>query len=124
LTIAIAALLTAGCATMGPKAPIAPAPTCATEADCAVKWSSARSFVLAHVGYKFQTYSPEFMETFSPVNGTTDLGAQVNREPLPGGGYRIVAKFWCDNLFGCFPNQWETLDGFNRSVAAVGAAQP
>lgn len=38
------------------------------------------------------------------------------------GGYAIVAKFWCDNAFGCFPNQWDTLDQFNREVGAAGAS--
>lgn len=89
-----------------------------------MKWAAARTFVLEHAGYKIQTYSPDFLQTFSPGEYDADLAAEVNKEPIPGGGYRIVAKFWCNNLFGCNPNQWTTLDAFNRYVASVGGSLP
>jgi hypothetical protein len=100
---------------------VVPTPTCSTDADCTVKWGAARTFVLAHTVYKIQTYSPDFMQTFSPAaDDAFNLAAEVNREPLPGGGSRIVAKFWCGPRWDCSENQGKLLDEFNRTVAAAG----
>jgi hypothetical protein len=121
-TTMLAAAALAGCVTM-PAEPIAAAPTCMTDADCSVKWAAARTFVLSHAGYKIQTYSTDYLETYNSVDTSTDLAAQVNREPLPGGGYQITGRFWCANIFGCVPGARETLDGFNRYVASIGAPQ-
>ncbi len=115
----LSAMLLAGCASQ-PTASQAPiSPTC-TVADCEVKWAAARTFVINHAGMKLQTYSADYMQTYSPVGGSTALGAEVNKQPIPG-GYAIVAKFWCDNPFGCFPKADETLREF---TAAVNAAAP
>lgn len=84
-----------------------------------MKWAAARTYVLNTAGYRMQTYSADFMQTYPAVGGKTEIAAEVNRQPAPGGGYAIVAKFWCDNPFGCFPNQWDALDGFNKAVAAA-----
>jgi hypothetical protein len=101
--------------------PIAATPTCSNPAECDAKWAAARSFVLSHSGYKFQTYTNDFMDTFNPSDGAVQLGAQVNREPQPDGTTRIVAKFWCDNIFGCSPPVRQTLDQFNQALNAVKA---
>jgi hypothetical protein len=84
-----------------------------------VKWSAARTFLLAHAGYKLQTYSPDFMETFNPIGYDTSLAVQVNKAPLLGGSYEIQAKFFCANIFACYPDPRATLDQFNRTVAAI-----
>lgn len=105
-----------------PKAPIAAAPTCQGDTDCTAKWAAARTFVVNHARFKFQTYSPDYMDTYNPPDSSPGLAAQVNKEPLPDGGFRITAKFWCANMFGCNPDQWATLDQFNREVAAVGSS--
>ena len=119
-SLAGAALLLAACAAQGPQKPIAPAPVCSGAAQCTAEWAEARTFVLQNAGYKIQTYSADFMQTYNPMGESPSLAAQVNMQPLAGGAYKIVASFWCDNLFGCVPNQWDTLDAFNRSVAAAG----
>jgi hypothetical protein len=111
-----------GCATT-PQAPLAPAPTCSTEADCTAKWAAARTFVLSHAGYKIETYSADFLQTFNPGEGDTQLAATVNKAPLPGGGYAIQATFFCGNVFGCTPSARDTLDQFNKAVAAAGVQQ-
>lgn len=116
--------LMSGCATPQSQTPIAEAPTCSAQADCDLKWAVARSFVLSHSGFKFQTYTSDFMETFNPTGGAVQLGARVNREPQPNGTFKIAAAFWCDNVFGCVPNARETLDQFNRTVAGAPAAKP
>jgi hypothetical protein len=91
------------------------APVCST--DCDAKWAAARTFVLAHSHYRLQTYSPDYLVTYSATSTSEmALSAEVNREPLPGGGSRIVARFWCANMFGCVPDATATLNDFNRTV--------
>ena len=117
---AAASILAAGCVTVpeemkAPVGPIAAVPTCTAEADCARKWSLARTFVLAHAEMKIQTYSAEYLETFNSTD--MSVAAQVNKEPIPAGGFRITAKFWCGNPFGCNSHPQRLLDQFNRAVA-------
>jgi len=85
-----------------------------------VKWAAARTFVINHAGFKLQTYSADYMVTYSPSGGSTALGAEVNKQPVQG-GYALVARFWCDNMFGCVPNANDTLKAFTIAVNAVGA---
>ena len=120
LGVALACCVLCACATAGPTAPVAPAPVCSGTAQCTAEWAEARTFVLQAAGYKIQTYSSDFMQTYNPSEESPSLAAQVNMEPLAGGAYKIVASFWCDNLFGCVPNQWKTLDAFDQAVAAAG----
>lgn len=117
---AFSTVLLACCATV-PQPPIAPAPTCHDNAQCAAEWAEARTFVLNNAAMKIQTYSDDFLQTYNSPSYSTDLAAQVNKAPLPGGGYEIDASFSCDNIFACVPNSRTTLDHFNRDVAAAGA---
>ncbi len=114
-------LFLSGCAT-APQEALLPAPSCVTPAECDIKWAEARTFVVSHSGFKFQTYTNDFMETYSPTNASMQLGAQVNREPQPDGTWRITAKFYCDNLLGCSPPVRQTINEFVRTVAAAGIA--
>ena len=57
--------------------------------------------------------------SYSPVGGSPSLGAQVNRQSLPDGSTAIVAKFWCDNPFGCIPKADVTLNQFTATVNAA-----
>jgi hypothetical protein len=120
LSVIVAVLALAGCATV-PQAPIAASPTCATDADCAIKWAAARTFVLDHSAYRVQTYSADYLNTFGPANNEPGLAMQINKAPIAGGAYVIDARFGCGNMFGCIPNARLTLDQFNRTVAAAGA---
>lgn len=116
----VCAGLLSGCVT-APKVAMAPTPICHGKQQCSVEWAEARTFVIDHAGMKIQTYSSDFLQTYNPINDTTDLAALVNKQPLPDGSYKIVARFWCDNIFGCLPDQTATLSEFNRKVAAAGA---
>ena len=92
-------------------------PTCTSDAECTAKWAAARTYVLQHAGMKIQNYAPDYLETF----GSSDMSiaAQVNKAPLPQGGYAITAKFWCGNMFGCMENPRALLAGFNREASAI-----
>lgn len=91
-------------------------PTCMTDKECEVKWSAARQWILANSGYKLQHVQPDFMETYNAVNGSVYLAVRVVKEIRQEGGNRIVATVWCDNIFGCAPNQYDALLSFNNKV--------
>jgi hypothetical protein len=114
----LAGLGLVACATV-PQAPISPTPTCSTDSDCTAKWTAARTFVLAHAGYRIQTYFPDYMRTSNPVEESPTLAAEVNKSPSPSGGYLIAAQFYCMNDVDCAPYARNTLDEFNREVAAA-----
>jgi hypothetical protein len=118
--IPLFALLLGGCV-VTPSAPISvgATPMCSSDAECAVKWAAARTYVLAHAGMKIQNYAPDYLETY----GSTDnfLAAQVNKVPLPYGGYAIAAKFWCGNGRLCMQDPQAVLAGFNSTVNAIGS---
>lgn len=120
LLATVAAVSLAACAAQGPQKPIAPTPVCTGKAQCTAEWAEARTFILQNAAYKIQTYSSDFMQTYNSINEDTGLAAQVNLQPMAGGSYRVVASFSCANIFACVPNQWTTLDRFNRAVAAAG----
>ena len=119
-TLGILAAAVAGCATTGAPVAIAPTPICSSDAQCTAEWDAARTFVIEHAGYKIQTYSRDFFQTYNASDESTSLAAIVNREPDGRGRYKIVAAFACDNLFGCIPHRAQALDAFNRAVAAAG----
>jgi hypothetical protein len=75
--------------------------------------------VLAHAGYRIQTYFPDYMKTSNPVAQSPTLAAEVNKSPSPSGGYLIAAQFYCMNDADCAPYARNTLDEFNREVAAA-----
>lgn len=95
-------------------------PSCDSAKSCERLWAAARAFVLANSETRFQTVGSDFMETYNPPSGSPGLAWRVTKEPLPGSdAYRIVAKAWCGNMFGCVPNALEAMVRFNRAVAAA-----
>lgn len=94
-------------------------PVCQGDEDCQVKWSVARRWVLDHAGTKIQNYGVDYFDTYNPVQNSPNLAAQVSKEALGGGRYQIMAKLWCDNMFGCQPNAWAALVDFNRTVGTA-----
>jgi hypothetical protein len=86
-------------------------------------WSAARSWVLSHAGTKIQTYGADYFDTYNPIPNSPALAAQVSKDALGSGKYKIGAKLWCDNMFGCQPNAWQALLDFNRTVNQAGVGQ-
>jgi ketosteroid isomerase-like protein len=124
--VGILAVLVLGCASVPQfvgKGPSTSTPTCNSAADCEAKWSAARSYVLAHASYGIENDSVDRLETYDPKSDVTmGLRAKVSKTIQPDGSYAIVAKFWCNNLFECKPDADRTLEDFNRTIGAVGAA--
>lgn len=94
-------------------------PTCSTADDCEIMWSAARQWVLSNAGYKIQNYGADYFDTYNPTQNSPLLAAQVSKNAVGGGVYKINAKFWCANIFGCQPRSWEALVEFNRAVNAA-----
>jgi hypothetical protein len=113
----------AGCATAPDPAKEAEAvrtmPTCSSERECAVKWSAARQWVLANAGWKLQTITPDFLETFNPASGSPELAVRVQKLAQADGTYKIAVRVWCDNGFGCRVPPWDAAIDFNRTVTAA-----
>lgn len=94
-------------------------PTCDGEKDCAAKWDAAQLWVVKNAAYKLQTVSSVVIQTFNPGRNSVYLAAAVTKEPLGGGRFRLVARMWCNNLFGCSPDPMMALLQFNREVSAA-----
>lgn len=100
-------------------------PTCFSDRECELKWSAARSWILANAGMKLQHLTSDFLETYNPpTQSSTALAVRVVKEPMSSGGYRLVVRTWCNNFIGCFPNVMDAALHFNATVNAVGGSQP
>lgn len=92
-------------------------PTCAEAKECEVKWAAARRWVLSNAGFKIQTISPDYIETFNIRDATsTDLWVRVTKEPTSGTVYRILVEAGCNNMFGCVPEAFAAMQSFNDFV--------
>lgn len=90
-------------------------PTC-SESDCKQKWEAAQVWVAKNCGMKIQTISDSIIQTYNPPDNAFDslrLAAQVIKEPLGGGRYRIVITTYCKNMWGCHPDKWDAAINFN-----------
>ncbi|QOU06805.1 hypothetical protein IM720_08800 [Pseudomonas fluorescens] len=123
---AIAGILLSGCAAV-PDAKteqlkqeyMSTIPVCISDKDCELKWSAARRWVLSNAGYKIQSITSDYIETFNPPEASSLLGARIIKEPKGDGSYRITAELWCSNWIGCHPPVWEAAVDFNRTVNAA-----
>lgn len=125
IVTAAVALLLSGCVTPEQRAAYdarlaeleATRPVCDGEKDCAAKWDAAQLWVVRNAGMKIQTTTNVLIETYNSPG--TQLAAQVTKEPVGDGKYRIVVKLGCDNPFGCVPNALDAALAFNREVGAA-----
>ena len=97
-------------------------PTCHSDQECRLKWSAARNWILANSPMKLQHITDDFLETYNPQPNHPSIAVRVQKQPLADGtGYGFPVTIWCDNMFGCVPNQWDAALDFNRTVNAVKA---
>lgn len=81
---------------------IASAPVCTGADECARAWSAARRWVLDNAGYRIQTYSEDYIETYQGFDSAElQLAARVTREPITAISARIVIELGCRNHYGC-----------------------
>ena len=101
-------VLTTGCAsTVSPyiSKQLAKPLACKGEAQCKVMWDRAVYFVNTNAAFKIQTVNDNMIETYNPSRYSPKLAFRIIKQPLGDGAYRIRVKAWCDNLFGCSPNE-------------------
>lgn len=97
-------------------------PKCLSAKECEVKWAAARTWVLDNSGMKFQTVTPDFMETFNPPSDSDALAASVSKIPAADGSYKIGIRLACVNSFGCRLSPLDAAIDFNKFV--TGAWKP
>lgn len=107
-----------GCAGMQPKmSPEAKIPLiCNGDEQCQLYWDRALFYVSSHSKYKIQTQTDSLIQTYSPINASTNLGYIINKEPLGNNSFRIWIRIWCDNIFGCYPKKNEEIIQFKKYV--------
>jgi hypothetical protein len=93
-------------------------PICTSDKDCAAKWEMAQLWVVKNAAFKLQTVTNVLLETYNPTPHSVDFAARVLKEPLGNGKYKLVARVWCDNIYGCNRDAWDMLLDFNRTVNA------
>lgn len=120
------AIAIAGCASMSPEERAAKGaelnrtvPTCSSTKECEVKWSAARQWILTNSGWKIQTMTNEYMETFNSVGSSTELAVQVQKLAQADGSYKIAVKVWCDNIYGCRIPPLDAAIHFNQFVTSA-----
>ena len=103
-------------------------PTCSGTKDCNAKWEAAQLWVVHNAGWKVQNQSSALIETYDAVNShrddrhsdrSTAISIRVTKEPLGQGRYQLLAYVWCDNSFGCTPDEWDAALAFNRAIGKV-----
>lgn len=119
-------LLTLAAAVAGCATPVDPAlqaavqntiPVCSSQKECEVKWNAAQRWVVNNAGMKLQHITPELLQTYNPGDSMR-LAVEVIKEARQDGSYRIVAKIWCGNPFGCDRNIWQAILDFQNTVNA------
>lgn len=91
-------------------------PVCTSEAECKAMWEAAQAWVAMNMPMKIQTATDTVIFTYNAVNGNTELGAQITKQPLGNGRYSFFSTFGCANMFGCVPNGHDALLSFKRYV--------
>lgn len=124
----LAAAMLAGCQTYQtmteiPPEPVpGPTPTCSSSAECDAKWSAARLYLIHLGGNRIDRDTADYI--FTANTNDASLSAQVTREPVSAGVYRIVAVFGCygaSNAKGCLPTSPQAaLARFNSALNAIG----
>lgn len=82
---------------------------CSSATECELKCGKARQWITENAGYKLRVVTADFVETFSPTGSSSRIGVSVSKQPVTPGVYKIQAKIWCDNMFGCNPDAQDAL---------------
>lgn len=110
-----------GCATAQPIDPVklqeANAPlNCHGKEQCDLYWQRSQAWIAQNSRYRIQTATDTVITTFGPLDSSADLAYQITKIPGGDGNANIIITAGCDNIFGCFPEQWEGILLFKRFV--------
>jgi hypothetical protein len=113
----------AGCAPSLPPAVLSQkiastVPTCASEADCKVKWEAAQVWVSKATSNPVEIVTPVLIATRKDDGDL--LSIRVTKERLDSVGHQIVFSGGCRNIWGCIPDAAESHYKFNLYVRSGG----
>ncbi|MEN4831741.1 PDZ domain-containing protein [Pantoea vagans] len=91
-------------------------PTCASQKQCDAAWSAARQWVTQNCGMKIQNYSADYIETYNSLPNSASTACQVAKNLQPNGVSTLNITVSCGNMFGCVPNQVDSVLAFNKFV--------
>ncbi|EGT5705066.1 PDZ domain-containing protein [Cronobacter malonaticus] len=91
-------------------------PTCASQKQCDAAWSAARQWVTQNCGMKIQNYSADYIETYNSLPNSPSTACQVTKNLQPSGVNTLNITVSCGNIFGCVPNQVDSVLAFNKFV--------
>ncbi|TDB57250.1 PDZ domain-containing protein [Photorhabdus khanii] len=91
-------------------------PICKSDKQCEAAWSGARQWVNQNCGMKIQTYSNDYIETYNSIGSSPKTACQVNKLLSPDGLIGIQIMISCANMFGCVPDQYESVIKFNKDI--------
>lgn len=94
-------------------------PTCSSQKQCDAAWSSARQWVTQNCGMKIQNYSNDYIETYNSIGDSASTSCQVTKNAQPNGTSSINIRVSCGNIFGCVPDQYQSVINFNRFVGGA-----
>lgn len=98
-------------------------PVCQGPEECELKWAAARRWVQNNAGLRIQNYSDDYIQTHKSGDyANTLLGVEVNKEPLGGGRYQIVARMWVNNAFsqGGIPSKLVAFNDYVNTAMPMG----
>ncbi|UDF05075.1 hypothetical protein [Asticcacaulis sp. AND118] len=99
-------------------------PVCETATECRDMWEMAEVWVVKNASYKIQTKTDVQISTYN----SADSGIQANilKEPLGNGRYRIVAHITCGAIANelCSAHPAFLSTDFNRTLNAMKAKKP
>lgn len=102
---------------------VASIPTCSTAKECEAKWSAARRWVLDHCGFRLQTVTADYMETYNVRDvASTAMWCRVTRSPISETVYRIELENGVNNLFA-LGGLAESRADFNAFVTSSWSSQ-
>jgi len=93
-------------------------PVCSSQKQCDAAWAAARQWVNQNCGMKIQTYSNDYIETYNSVADSAATSCQVTKNLQPNGVSSINITVRCANMFGCVPDQFESVLSFNKFVGS------
>ncbi len=65
-------------------------PTCSTAKECEAKFAAARNWMLGNCGFRLQTVTADYLETFKSGDyADTNLYCRVTKTPISETAYRI-----------------------------------
>jgi hypothetical protein len=119
IAICAAFAMLAGCAARQPHPGAAEARYplyCENKPECDLLWQRAQIWVSQNSGYRIQTATDAVIQTFGPFGSKVELAFQVLRNPRADGGAAITIRGYCDNMFGCQPNEIDAILRFKSFV--------